>query len=422
MPASLLPFADYWWFYLAFTALIAVLLTVDLGLHGKAEAVSFREALTWTGIWVALALAFSYGVSVFASSRFSPAVGRQLTLEFLAGYVVEESLSVDNMFVFAVIFRFFSIPSRYQHRVLFYGILGAMVFRAIFIAIGSALVQFHWTMIVFGVFLVFTGIRLAVGRDKEIRPGDNPIIRLAHRLFPVDRELRGPTFFTRVDGVRHLTPLMVVLLALETTDIVFAIDSVPAVFGVTREPLIVYTSNVFAILGLRSMYFLLAGAMDRFHALKYGLALVLVFVGVKMAVLDGLAGGRFPIDVSLAVISSVIVLSVVVSIAFPRAVAEAARGAPSLRRLAVGAGFLLLATLDLLVATGQAGDWFPPAALAQIHVESLVISAVCYAASGALLLVARPTSEELLRALVRPYRRLGALRLAWSARRHPRPK
>ena len=418
MPAGLFPFADYWWFYLAFTALITVLLTLDLTLHGKDEAVSFREAVVWTTIWTALALAFSCGLYGYASTRFAPGVARQITLEFLAAYIVEESLSIDNMFVFAVIFRFFAVPSRYQHRVLFFGILGAMVFRGIFIAIGSALIQFHWMMILFGVFLFLTGIRLAVGHDKEIRPADNPVIRLAHRLFPVEKDLHGPNFLVRVEGVRHLTPLMIVLLTLETTDIVFAIDSVPAVFGVTSEPLIVYTSNIFAILGLRSMYFLLAGAMDRFHALKYGLAFVLAFVGVKMALLDGLSGGgKFPIDVSLVIISSAIVLAIVVSIAFPKApTVGSGDGALSLRRVATAGVFLLLAALDLLVATGQAGEWFPKQALAQIHVESLIISGACYAVSGAILLVGRSGKEELLDRL-RPHR-VSKLRNAWVTWRH----
>src|SRR6266542_1339191 len=235
-----------------------------------------------------------------------------------------------------------------------------MVFRAIFIAIGSALIQFHWMMILFGVFLVFTGIRLAIERDKQIHPGDNPMVRLARRLFPVTRELHGPKFFVQVDGVRHLTPLMIVLLALETTDVVFAIDSVPAVFGVTSEPLIVYTSNVFAILGLRSMYFLLSGAMDRFHALKYGLAFILVFVGVKMALLDGLSGGRFPIDISLAIIASVITVAIVVSIVFPKAHADAQpRRSPSVARQIVGGAFVLLCAADLLIAAGPGRGLLP---------------------------------------------------------------
>jgi tellurite resistance protein TerC len=398
MPSGYFPFAHYWWLYLSFTALVAVLLTLDLTLHREARAISSREATAWTGVWIALALAFSYGFYLFASSRLTPAIARQLTLEFLAGYFVEESLSIDNMFVFALLFRYFAIPSQYQHRVLFYGVLGAMFFRAIFIALGSALVQFHWVMIVFGLFLVFTGIRLAVEREKEIHPADNPVVKLAHRLFPATRELHGARFFVRLDGVTHLTPLMIVLVALETTDVVFAIDSVPAVFGVTSEPLVVYTSNVFAILGLRSMYFLLSGAIDRFHALKYGLAFVLVFVGVKMAWLDAASGGRFPIDVSLAIITSVIVLSIVASIAFPKSRAEAPprRAEGGLNRVAAGAVFLLLCAADLLVAVGPARELLPAGALEQIHPESLFISAGCYAICGALLLLGPGGVDQLL--------------------------
>jgi len=388
MPSGIFPFAEYWWFYLAFTGLVVALLGADLLLHRKEQVISFREAMTWTSVWIALALAFAAGLYLFTSGRFSPDVARQVTLEFLAGYLVEESLSVDNMFVFAVVFRYFAIPSPYQHRVLFFGVLGAVVFRAIFIAIGSALVQFHWVMVLFGVFLIFTGIRLAVAREKEMHPGDNLVVRLAHRLLPVTRELQGPRFFVRREGLLHATPLLIVLLVLETTDVVFAVDSVPAVFGVTREPLVVYTSNLFAILGLRSLYFVLAGAMDRFHALKYGLALVLVFVGVKMSWLDAASGGRFPIGASLAVITGALVLSVVVSIAFPQAGAEVPPArAGSGYRWAVGGVLLLLCAVGLLAAAGPAGDLFPPRAQERFHQESLLASAGCYALCGVLLLL-----------------------------------
>jgi tellurite resistance protein TerC len=318
MPASLFPFAEYWWLYLAFTGVVVALLAADLLLHRDQREISFREAALWTAGWTALALAFAGGLHLFAASRFSPEVARQVTLEFLAGYLVEESLSVDNMFVFAIVFRYFAIPARYQHRVLFYGVLGAIVFRAIFIAAGAALVQFHWAAVAFGLFLVFTGIRLALERDGARHPGQNHVVRLARRLFPVTDDLHGPRFLVSLGGVRHLTPLALVLLALEATDVVFAVDSVPAVFGVTAEPLVVYTSNLLAILGLRSLYFLLAGALDRFHALKYGLAAVLVFVGVKMAWLDGASGGRFPIGLSLAIIAGALLASIAFSLAFPR--------------------------------------------------------------------------------------------------------
>ena len=421
MPSALFPFADYWWFYCAFTGLLAFLLAIDLTLHRKAGAIAFREALTWTSVWIALALLFGFGLYLFTASRFSPGIARQVALEYLAGYVVEESLSVDNMFVFALVFRFFAVPSEYQHRVLFYGVLGAMILRAIFIAIGSALVHLHWMMIAFGVFLVFTGLRLTVERDKQIHPGENPVVRLARRLFPVTPGLHGSRFLVRVQGVRHLTPLMIVLLALETTDVVFATDSVPAVFGVTTEPLVVYTSNLFAVLGLRSMYFLLAGAIDRFYALKYGLAFVLMFVGIKMALLDGLAGGRFPIDISLAIITSAVLLSVVASVAWPREPAEGSSPAarPSFQRQVAGGVLLLLCTLDLLVAHGVGRGWFPAQMLEQIHLESLLISATCYAISGVLLFVA-PGAAERPRRARRGLLWKGELRRTWAhdQRRH----
>ena len=229
--------------------------------------------------------------------------------------MVEESLSVDNMFVFALIFRHFAIPPRYQHKVLFYGVVGAMVFRAIFVAAGSALVRFEWVLILFGLFLIVTGIRMAWERETRIDPGKSALLRWAGRLFPVTSDCTGGRFFQRINGVRHATPLFMVLLLLETTDIVFAVDSVPAVFAVTREPLIVYTSNVFAILGLRSMYFAVAGAMDLFEYLHYGLAAVLVLVGAKM-----LASHYYkvPTVVALGTVAGVIAVSVVASVVWPR--------------------------------------------------------------------------------------------------------
>ncbi|MCU1235429.1 MAG: Integral rane protein TerC family [Candidatus Solibacter sp.] len=304
------PWTEYWWLYLAFGALVVILLAIDLGLHRNARGISMREATAWTAVWVSLALGFAYGLNVFA--------GRQTALEFLAGYVVEESLSVDNMFVFALVFRYFAVPMHLQHRVLFYGVLGAMVFRGIFIAAGTALVRFEWVMMLFGLFLIYTGIRMAWEKDKEIHPGDSPVVRWARRFFPVTAEYHGPRFFVVIDGVRHITPLMIVLLFLETTDLMFAVDSVPAVFGVTREPFVVYTSNVFAILGLRAMFFLLSGALDKFYLLKHGLAAVLVFVGLKMVWLDHLFGGRFPIGLSLGIIGTVLAVSILASLVRPK--------------------------------------------------------------------------------------------------------
>ena len=229
-----------------------------------------------------------------------------MSLEFLTGYVVEKSLSVDNIFIFVMVFSYFAVPAKYQHRVLFYGILGALVFRAIFVALGSALMQYHWVVLVFGVFLIFTGIKIFFVKDKEVEPEKNLLIRLLRRLFPVTHELQGRQFFARRDGRLYATPLLVALVFLEATDIVFAVDSVPAIFALTNEPLIVFTSNIFAILLLLGLYFMLAGAVGKFHLIKYGLGIVLIFVGLKMVWLNELFGGKFPIGVSLGIIAVVI--------------------------------------------------------------------------------------------------------------------
>lgn len=326
------PFAEYWWFYLAFTAFVVALLALDLGVfHRKAHAVSFREASTWSVIWIGLALAFNFGFYQYAAWKFArdprllqiagfdpEAAARQVGLEFLTGYVVEKTLSLDNIFVFVVVFTFFAIPAIYQHRVLFYGILGALVFRAVFIVLGSALLQYHWVILLFGALLILTGVKMMFAPDKKINPEQNPLIRLFRRLMPVTSELHGPRFFVRLQSVLYATPLFLTLLFVEISDIIFAIDSVPAIFALTREPMIVFTSNVFAILGLRSLYFLLAGAVERFALLKYGLALVLVFVGLKMVWLNDAFGGKFPIGWSLAIIGSVIAASIVCSLLSPK--------------------------------------------------------------------------------------------------------
>jgi tellurite resistance protein TerC len=386
----LLPFVDYWWLYVAFTGLVGVLLAFDLACHRQDRAISIRAAAAWTAVWVSLALAFSFALFLFASARLSPGIGRQMSLEFLAGYVVEESLSIDNMFVFALIFRYFAVPSRFQHRILFYGVLGAMIFRAIFVAVGATLIRFDWIMVLFGLFLVFTGIRMALEKEKQIDPGDSTVIRWVCRFFPVTRDLRGSRFFVTVNGIRHVTPLLIVLLFLETTDIMFAVDSVPAVFGVTTEPFIVYTSNVFAVLGLRAMFFLLSGALERFHLLKHGLAFVLVFVGLKMIWLDHIFGGRFPIGVSLAIISVVIATSIVLSLLFPKSVGLKTPRLPSdhrrLVQMVVGGICLLLATAAVLYATGFGGRALPLPGLDQVGAAPLYLSALGYAVCGTVLL------------------------------------
>src|SRR5258708_3095341 len=257
MPTTLFPLNEYWWFYLLFTASIVLLLSLDLILHRSVAVMPVRRAAQWTVAWVSLAFGFSGLLYFFTSVRYGLETARRVTLEFLAGYAVEEALSIDNMFVFALVFRYFGIAQRLQHRVLFYGVLGAIVFRGIFIAAGAALVRFHWVVIAFGIFLMYTGIRLAFEKERELTPDANPLARLVRRFFPVTSEMHEGRFLVRIAGHWAFTPLMIALLALETTDILFAIDSVLAVFGVTREPLLVYTSNIFAILGLRALYFLL---------------------------------------------------------------------------------------------------------------------------------------------------------------------
>ena len=311
----LFPFAEYWWVYAAFTAGVLVVLAVDLGVfHREAHAVTFRESLAWSMVWVALALAVNYGFYRYALTQFPPDVASRVGLEFLTGYLVEKALAVDNVFVFVLVFGYFGIPARYQHRVLFYGILGALVFRAIFVALGSVLMQYHAVVIAFGVILLISGIKMMFAPTQAVDPGRNPMLRLMRRFLPVTPELHGQAFFVRLAGRLHATPLLVALLMLELSDIVFAVDSVPAIFAITREPLLVFTSNVCAILGLRAMYFLLADAVQRFHLLHYGLALVLVFVGLKMVWLDGAAGGKFPVEWSLGIIAFLLAGAVAASL------------------------------------------------------------------------------------------------------------
>ncbi|MBM3492764.1 MAG: TerC family protein [Armatimonadetes bacterium] len=328
----LFPFGQYWWFYAGFGGFVLLLLALDLGVfHRKAHEVSFREATVWSIVWVSLALAFNYAFYLWALRTFSTgdrwagvagfdptATARQVGLEFLTGYIVEKALAIDNIFVFVVVFSFFAIPARYQHRVLFYGIIGALVFRAGFIAMGSLLMQIHWVVILFGVLLILTAVKMWFAPEKASDPNKSIAIRIFRRFVPVTPELCGERFFVRQEGRLFATPLFVALLFLEISDIIFAVDSVPAIFALTREPLIVYTSNVFAILGLRAMYFLLSGAVDRFHLLKYGLSLVLGFVGLKMVWLNEAFGGKFPITWSLGIIVGIVAASVALSLAMPK--------------------------------------------------------------------------------------------------------
>lgn len=322
------PFAEYWWFYAGFTAFVLLLLALDLGMFQReAHAVTMREATVWSAVWISLALLFNlafYRYALWALPRdprltglsgFDPELAaRQVGLEFLTGYVVEKTLSLDNIFVFVVVFNFFAVPAAYRHRVLFFGIGGALVFRAAFIALGAAILQYHWVILVFGVLLILTGLKMMLAPDRKIDPDRNPLIRLFRKVIPIAAEKGMSTFFVRERGILHATPLFLALLFVEISDIVFAADSVPAIFAITREPLIVYTSNVFAILGLRSLYFLLEGAAERFSLLKYGLAVVLIFVGLKMVWLNDAFGGKFPIGWSLGIIGCVIMGSILLSL------------------------------------------------------------------------------------------------------------
>lgn len=291
--------------WVAFNAVVIGLLVLDLWVfHRHAHEVRTREALAWSIVWIALALLFNVGVWAW--------FGRDHALEFLTGYLIEKALSVDNLFVFLIIFSYFSVPPKYQHRVLFWGIIGALVMRALFIAAGAALLhRFHWIIFVFGGFLVFTGIRILVQKESEVHPEQNPVVKLFKRAIPMVTTYDEAKFVVTRDGKRFATPLLLVLLVVETTDVVFAVDSIPAIFAVTRDPFIVYTSNICAILGLRALYFLLAGVMGKFHYLKYGLGLVLAFVGVKMLVSEFY---KVPIGVSLAVIAGLLGGSIAASL------------------------------------------------------------------------------------------------------------
>jgi tellurite resistance protein TerC len=311
----------WWWF--GFNALVLLLLALDLGIFNRrAHAVAMREALGWSALWVALAAAFGAWIG--------QAMGKQAMLEFYSGYLIEQALSVDNLFVFLLIFGYFRIPASLQHRVLFWGILGALLMRGAMIGAGALLLaRFHWIIYLFGGFLLVTGVRMAFGGETQVEPEANPVIRLLRRLLPISTKFHGERFFVRdtaPDGRDRLvaTPLFVVLALVETTDVVFAVDSIPAVFGVTRDPFLVYTSNVFAILGLRSLYFVLAGVIGTFHLLKYGLAIVLAFVGGKM-LLSGY--GHVPTGVSLAIVAGVLLASVLLSLVIPpRATPDAKTG------------------------------------------------------------------------------------------------
>ncbi len=305
------------WMWGGFIAFVLAMLALDLGVfHRTAHKVTVKEAAAWSVVWVALALAFNAGIWQFH--------GPERGMEFLTGYLIEKALSVDNIFVFVLIFGAFSVPEAYQHRVLFWGILGALVMRAVFVGLGAALLaKFHWVLYVFGAFLLVTGIKMLVVRGEGFDPRSNPVFRLFRRLVPAVETYHGPAFTVVKDGRRYATPLLLVLVAVELTDLVFAVDSVPAIFAVTKDPFLVFTSNIFAMLGLRSLYFLLAGVVEKFHLLKVGLSLVLVFVGLKMLVVDLF---KVPTSWSLGVIGLLVGGAVAASLIWPKPKAEPAGG------------------------------------------------------------------------------------------------
>lgn len=319
---------DYWWFYLGFVVFIAFVLSLDLGVfHKKAHVVSVKEAAIWTSIWVSLAIIFnilfyyyafyllSQRASLMQLPGFDPDLtAKNLAMEFTTGFLIEKALAIDNIFIFAVVFSYFGIPRIYQHRILFWGIFGALIFRAIFIAIGAELMKIQAIVIFFGVLLFVTGARIILAREKEPDLSQNFLLRQMNRLFNIEHQIQGDHFFIKKDHKTYLTPLLVALVFIELSDILFAIDSVPAIFAITKEPLIVFTSNVFAIFGLRSMYFLLSGIIDKFRYIKFGLAGVLMFVGFKMTFLNNYFEGHFPIWLSLLVIVLILTTSIVASI------------------------------------------------------------------------------------------------------------
>jgi tellurite resistance protein TerC len=303
-------------FWILFNLFVLAMLALDLGVfQRKAHEVKFREALAWSGVWIALAACFAVAVFFWR--------GRQPALEFSTGYLIELSLSVDNLFVFLLLFRYFKVVGEYQHKVLFWGIVGALIFRGIFIVAGVALLtRFHWVIYIFGAFLVYTGVKLAFSSgDDQVHPENNPVLRWTRKVLPVTPDYVDGKFIVRDQGL-YATPLLLVLIVVETTDLVFAVDSIPAVLAISRDPFIVYTSNVFAILGLRSMYFALAGLMDIFHYLHYGLAVILSFIGVKMLISGYI---HMPTGWALGVVVGVLAISVMASMVWPKKINNGSR-------------------------------------------------------------------------------------------------
>jgi len=303
------------WLWIGFNVFVLAMLALDLGVfHRKAHAVSVKEATIWSVVWIALAMLFNLGIYLFwdklvPDSSYS---NNQAAISFFTGYLIEKSLSVDNIFVFVLLFTFFAVPAVYQHRVLFWGIISALLMRGSLIVVGATLLkEFHWIIYIFGAFLIFTGVRMALHRNEDMHPDQNPLVKFLRRIMPVTESYEGDHFFVRRAGKWMATPLFLVLVLIESTDLIFAVDSIPAIFAVTQETFIVYTSNVFAILGLRSLYFLLAGVVDKFYYLKLGLSVILVFVGTKMAIIDLY---KIPVGLSLGVIAAILTAAVVASL------------------------------------------------------------------------------------------------------------
>lgn len=298
-------------FYLwtGFIVFVFIMLALDLGVfHRKSHEVKIREALIWSAVWISLALIFNYGIFIF--------MGREKAIEFLTGYVIEKSLSIDNLFVFIMVFTYFNVDTKYQHKILFWGILGALIMRAIFIFAGVALISmFHWIIYVFGGFLIFTGIKMLFHKDEKLDPNKNPLVIIFKKFFPVTEEMHGSKFFVKINARTVATPLFIVLLVIEFTDLIFAVDSIPAILAISNDTFIIFTSNVFAILGLRALYFALAGITKYFYYLKYGLSAILVFVGIKMIMAEFY---KIPIVYSLLSILGILLISILFSIVFPK--------------------------------------------------------------------------------------------------------
>lgn len=296
--------------WIGFLLFVVLMLALDLGVFNrKAHVINMKEALMWSAIWIMLALIFNFGIYYFDLEGN----GKQKALEFLTGYIIEKSLSIDNLFVFIMLFSFFNVERKYQHKILFWGILGALIMRAIFIFAGVALIErFHWIIYIFGAFLVFTGIRMLVHKEEKVDPDKNPLVRLFKKFMPVTTEMHGSKFFIKKNHILYATPMFIVLIVIEFTDLLFAVDSIPAILAISNDTFVIFTSNVFAILGLRALYFALVGITEYFYYLKYGLSFILVFVGVKMLIAD--TPYKIPITYSLLTIAGIIAVCILLSV------------------------------------------------------------------------------------------------------------